>query len=222
MGLMADFEKELLKIEAFRRLESREIELLSAQSQIKSFCEGEMLFYEDEKTPYWYFVCEGKLKAYKTDNAERSVSLYMLEVGMVANDIRALSSDMYEATMFATIEGISKGFLLGVRTSALSLLFAQIPKFQLISLQAALSSVERYQRVFYSGMILDGAGKVAFMIANDLDRFNSMKKQDIAASLNIQPETLSRIIGKLARKGVIEAKSDIKIINISGLREFYE
>ncbi|HRF56187.1 MAG TPA: Crp/Fnr family transcriptional regulator [Campylobacterales bacterium] len=219
---MADFEKELLKIEAFRRLESREIELLSAQSQIKSFCEGEMLFYEDEKTPYWYFVCEGKLKAYKTDNTERSVSLYMLEVGMVANDIRALSNDMYEATMFATIEGISKGFLLGVRTSALSLLFAQIPKFQLISLQAALSSVERYQRAFYSGMILDGAGKVAFMIANDLDRFNSMKKQDIAASLNIQPETLSRIIGKLARKGVIEAKSDIKIIDISGLREFYE
>lgn len=219
---MADFEKTLLKVEAFRRLESREIELLSAQSQVKSFRDGEILFYEDDKTPYWYFVCEGKLKAYKTDRAEHSVSLCTLEVGMVANDIRALSNDMYEATMFATIEGVSKGFLIGVRVGALSLLFAQIPKFQLISLHAALSSVERYQRAFYSGMILDGAGKVAFMIANDLARFNSMKKQDIAASLNIQPETLSRIIGKLARKGVIEAGSDIKVIDMNGLREFYK
>ncbi len=219
---MADFEKALLKIEAFRRLEPREIELLSTQSQIKSFYGGEMLFYEDDKTPYWYFVSEGKLKAYKTDKTEHAVSLCMLEVGMAINDIRALSNDSYEAVMFATIEGVSKGVILGIQTSALSLLFAQIPKFQLISLRAALSSVERYQRAFYSGMILDGAGKVAFMMANDLDMFNSMKKQDIAASLNIQPETLSRIIGKLARKGVIDIKSDIKVIDMDGLREFYE
>jgi CRP-like cAMP-binding protein len=222
MRLMADFEKTLLKIEAFRRLESREIELLSAQSQVKSFYGGEILFYEDEGSPYWHFVCEGKLKAYKTDKTEHAVSLCTLEVGMVINDIRALSNDTYEATMFATIEGVSKGLLVSIRVGALSLLFAQIPKFQLISLQAALSSVERYQRAFYSGMILDGAGKVAFMLANDLDRFNFMKKQDIAASLNIQPETLSRIIGKLARKGVIEAGSDIKVIDMNGLKEFYE
>ena len=71
-------------------------------------------------------------------------------------------------------------------------------------------------------MILDGTGKVAFMIANDLDRFNSMKKQEIAAMLNIQPETLSRIIGKLARKGVIEIKSELKVTDMKGLREFYE
>jgi CRP/FNR family transcriptional regulator len=71
-------------------------------------------------------------------------------------------------------------------------------------------------------MILDGTGKVAFMLANDIERFNAMKKQDIAAMLNIQPETLSRILGKLARKGVIEQDSNIKVLDMKSLKEFYE
>jgi len=218
---MAEFEKLIQKIEAFGWLEGREIELLSAQSHIKSFYDGEILFFEEEDIPYWYFVAEGRLKAYKTDKTEHNISLCSLDVGMAINDIRSTKSG-YEATMFATIESITNGCLIGIKADSLSLLFAQIPKLPLICLRSALLSVERYQRAFFSGMILDGTGKVAFMMANDLARFNSMKKQDIAASLNIQPETLSRIIGKLLRKGVIEMDSIVKIVDIKGLREFYE
>ncbi len=218
---MLDFEKLILKIEQFQKLDSREVELLAAQSVIKSFCECEILFFEEEDTPYWYFVADGRLKAYKTDKNEHTISLCTLGAGMAANDIRAIANG-YEATMFATIESITSGTLIGIRVDSLPILFAQIPKLPQISLQMALSSIERYQRAFFSGMILDGTGKVAFMIANDLDRFNSMKKQEIAAMLNIQPETLSRIIGKLARKGVIEIKSDLRVVDLKGLREFYE
>ncbi len=71
-------------------------------------------------------------------------------------------------------------------------------------------------------MILDGTGKVAFMLSQDLERFNAMKKQDIAAILNIQPETLSRILGKLSRKGIIEIGSDIKVTDTESLKELYE
>lgn len=218
---MADFETLISSMELFSRLEKREVELLAPQSNIKRFRSGEILFFEEEETLYWYFVATGKLKAYKTDKNEHNVSLCTLESGMAVNDIRNVENG-YEAVMFATIEAITDGVLVGIRASSLSLLFAQIPKLPLISLQGALSSIERYQRAFYSGMILDGTGKVAFMIANDLARFNSMKKQDIAATLNIQPETLSRIIGKLARKGVIEIRSELRVIDMKGLKSFYE
>jgi CRP/FNR family transcriptional regulator len=218
---MAEFERLLSQIEPFRWLEQREIELILPQSCIKNFRESEIVFFEEEETPYWYFVAEGKLKAYKTDKTEHNISLCSLETGMAINDIR-VKKDSYEATMFATVESITKGSLIGIKAAALPLLFAQIPKFALICLHGALFSVERYQRAFFSGMILDGTGKVAFMLANDLARFNTMKKQDIAAMLNIQPETLSRILGKLARKGIIEIDSDIAVTDIKGLREFYE
>ncbi len=218
---MAEFERLILKIEPFSWLEERELELIAAQSVIKHFGEGEIVFFEEEESLHWYFVAEGKLKAYKTDKSEHNISLCSLEAGMALNDIRAVKSG-YEATMFATIESISKGALIGIRVDSLPLLFAQIPKLPLICLHGALSSVERYQRAFFSGMILDGTGKVAFMLANDLGRFNAMKKQDIAAMLNIQPETLSRIIGKLARKGIIEQDSNIKVLDMKSLKEFYE
>jgi CRP/FNR family transcriptional regulator len=218
---MADLEKLISNLEQFKRLEPRELELITAQSIVKNFSENEILFFEEEYTPYWYFVAEGRLKAYKTDKSEHNVSLCSLETGMAINDIRVAKSG-YEATMFATIEGISKGALVGIRVDSLPLLFAQIPKLPQICLQGALSSIERYQRAFFSGMILDGTGKVAFMLANDIERFNAMKKQDIAAMLNIQPETLSRILGKLARKGVIEQDSNIKVLDMKSLKEFYE
>lgn len=218
---MADLEKLISNLEQFKRLEPRELELITAQSVVKNFSENEILFFEDEFTPYWYFVAEGRLKAYKTDKSEHNVSLCSLETGMAVNDIRTTVGG-YEAVMFATIESITYGSLIGIKVDSLPLLFAQMPKFPQICLQGALSSIERYQRAFFSGMILDGTGKVAFMIANDLSRFNSMKKQEIAAMLNIQPETLSRVIGKLARKGVIEIKSELKVIDMKGLREFYE
>lgn len=218
---MAEFEKLILKIEPFSWLEERELELIAAQSAIKYFRDGEIVFFEEEETLYWYFVANGKLKAYKTDKTEHNISLCSLETGMAINDIRVTKSG-YEATMFATIEGISKGTLIGIRVDSLPLLFAQIPKLPLICLHCALSSVERYQRAFFSGMILDGTGKVAFMLVNDIERFNAMKKQDIAAMLNIQPETLSRILGKLARKGIIEQDSNIKVLDMKSLKEFYE
>ncbi len=218
---MADFERLISNIEQFKRLESREKELITTQGIVKNFAESEILFFEEEQTPYWFFVAEGKLKAYKTDKSDHNISLCSLEEGMAVNDIRVIQNG-YEATMFATVESTTPGSLVGIRADSLSLLFAQIPKLQLMCLQSVLYSVERYQRAFFSGMILDGTGKVAFMIANELNRFNSMKKQEIAQMLNIQPETLSRIIGKLARKGIIEIKSELKVRDMKGLREFYE
>lgn len=220
---MADFEKLASKIELFGRLTPREIELIAAQSSVKSFFEGEILFYEEDEAPYWYFVAEGSLRAYKVDKSEHTVSLCSIEIGSPVNDIRLKHDGIgYEALMFATIEGVKKGRLVGIKSSSLPLLFAQIPALPSICLNAALMSVERYQRAFYSGMILDGAGKVAFFLANDTTRFKLMKKQEIAAMLNIQPETLSRILGKLARKGVIELNPDIKVVDMDGLKEFYE
>lgn len=218
---MTDFEKAVRGVELFSRFDERELELLSAQSVVKRFSHSQIVFFEDEDSPYWYFVASGRLKAYKTDKNEHNISLCQLTPPMAVNDIR-VTKNGFEGTMFATIEGMSEGMLLGLKVAALPLLFAQIRAFPTICMQAALYSIERYQRAFYSGMILDGTGKVAFMLSQDLERFNAMKKQDIAAILNIQPETLSRILGKLSRKGIIEIGSDIKVTDTESLKELYE
>lgn len=45
------------------------------------------------------------------------------------------------------------------------------------------------------------------MISSDLKMFNSLKRQDVSFMLHIQPETLSRVLKKLSRDGIIEIEN---------------
>jgi CRP/FNR family transcriptional regulator len=64
--------------------------------------------------------------------------------------------------------------------------------------------VEVLKYVISREMVYDGTAKVAYMLINFIDEFNALKKQEVAYMLNIQPETLSRILTKLKRENIIE------------------
>jgi CRP/FNR family transcriptional regulator len=50
------------------------------------------------------------------------------------------------------------------------------------------------------------------MLLNEIERFNRLKRQQIAYELNIQPETLSRILKKFERKGYIAYDDDHHLV----------
>jgi CRP/FNR family transcriptional regulator len=61
------------------------------------------------------------------------------------------------------------------------------------------------------------------MLINDLESFNQLKKTEIAYMLNIQPETLSRILKKLTRTGMISSQGNqTHINNHEALRAIFE
>lgn len=215
-----DFYRIAGTVPLFKGMESRDLELIAAQSHVRTFEKGELLFYEGDELAYWFVVIEGVLRAYKTSQDDHEVSICHIDASMAVNDIR-LSDNRYETSTFATIEAQTKGMMIGIKTSALPLLFVQIPDFTLRCFHTVLTSVQNYQCAFYSGMVLDAMGKVAFMLAHDLERFNRLKKQEIASLLNIQPETLSRLLGKLVRKEIIASEGEIRILNPSALKALY-
>jgi CRP-like cAMP-binding protein len=53
------------------------------------------------------------------------------------------------------------------------------------------------------GMVFDVTAKVAKMLYSYLDLYNSLKKQEMSYRLNIQPATLSRVLSKFTRLGLI-------------------
>lgn len=208
------------RCELLDKLSTRELELIAAQAVVRGFKKGELIFYEDDDTQYWYYLVKGHLRAFKSSQDEHEISLCYLEIGMAVNDIQRECA-IYKAINFASIEGVSDGFMVGIKASSLPLLFTQIPDFAFRCFNAVLISIERYQRAFYSGMVLDAMGKVAFMLSKDLNKFNSMKKQDIASMLNIQPETLSRLLAKLVRKDIIQVDGHVNIIDHDALQELF-
>lgn len=204
----------------FKGLDPRELELIAAQSHVRTFEKGELLFYEDEEPSHWFYVVDGLLRAYKTSQDGHEVSICHLNSGMAVNDIR-FHDNRYKAITFGTVEAQSKGVLIGIKVASLPLLFTQIPEFTIRCFNTVLNSIENYQCAFYSGMVLDAMGKVAFMLAHDLERFNRLKKQEVAALLNIQPETLSRLLGKLIRKGIIASEGSVIILDSEALKTLY-
>jgi len=56
-------------------------------------------------------------------------------------------------------------------------------------------------------IVFDATAKVAYTLYDDLKMFNKLKRQDVANMLHIQPATLSRILQKLVRQGIIETES---------------
>ena len=60
------------------------------------------------------------------------------------------------------------------------------------------------------------------MLSNNLERFNKFKRHEVSTMLNIQPETLSRILTKLKQKNIIEFdKTDIIIIDEGQLQNTF-
>jgi len=60
------------------------------------------------------------------------------------------------------------------------------------------------------------------MLSDDLNMFNSLKRQEVSFMLHIQPETLSRVLKKLKRSDIIEIEnSKISILNVELLNNIF-
>jgi CRP/FNR family transcriptional regulator len=71
-------------------------------------------------------------------------------------------------------------------------------------------------------LIFDATARVTHMLSNNLERFNKFKRHEVSTMLNIQPETLSRILTKLKQKNIIEFdKTDIIIIDEGQLQNTF-
>jgi len=91
----------------------------------------------------------------------------------------------------------------------------------LINLVNALASQKQLMDYMVNmGMVYDGTAKVANMLYTHTELFNSLKKQEIAYRLNIQPATLSRILSKLTRKEIIIDKG--QWVEVLEKEELYE
>jgi CRP/FNR family transcriptional regulator len=61
------------------------------------------------------------------------------------------------------------------------------------------------------------------MLNDDLEMFNSLKRQEVSFMLHIQPETLSRVLKKLKRSEIISIKSTkITILDKEKLKQVYQ
>lgn len=189
------------ELDFFKGCDSGRLAHLAHTATIKEYNASDVMVYEEDDMSRVFFLIEGEVKFYKVDRFDAEVFLYTLSGQALLTNIGSLECD--RISCFSNIE-----FLLPSRVLSCDLaIFKEVVKTDtglLIHLVNLLADQKQLvECTINMGMVLDVTAKVAKMIHDYLDLYNSLKKQEISYRLNIQPATLSRVLAKFTRLGLI-------------------
>lgn len=188
-------------LDFFKGCDPQKLSLLSSTAKIKAYERSDILVYEDDDINRVYFLIEGEVKLYKVDRFDNEVFLYTLKDQELLTNIGSLDCD--RISCFSNVEFLAPSRVLSCDLK----IFKEIVKTDtslLINLLNMLADQKQMVDCMVNmGMVYDVTAKVAKMLYEHLDLYNSLKKQEISYRLNIQPATLSRVLAKFIRKGLI-------------------
>lgn len=198
--------EELESYHPFCNLNQDSLRDLKAIVHFKNYKKQEIVFYEEDKVSDIYFLLEGAVKAYKVDRFDNEIFFGIFKNGLL-NDCK----DKDKMATFVNIECLEDSLIACFESDKLRLLFEKSPQILKLFFEESLKRVGVLEEIVQRELVFDSTAKIAYSLYSDLEEFNMHKKQENAAFLNIQPETLSRILKKLHRDGVIQTNSLGKI-----------
>jgi CRP/FNR family transcriptional regulator len=199
----------LEELDFFKGCDAEKLARLATSAKIKEYAVSDIMVYEEDDMSRVFFLIEGEVKFYKVDRFDTEVFLYTLGNQALLTNIGSLDCD--RISCFSNIE-----FLLPSRVLSCDLvIFKEVVKTDiglLIHLVNLLADQKQLvECTINMGMVFDVTAKVAKMLYSYLDLYNNLKKQEISYRLNIQPATLSRVLAKFIRLGLI-VETDHKTI----------
>ena len=162
---------------------------------------------------------DGQVRLYKTSPKDTMIQLHRLNTPAIIGEYACLEQVAFPATC----EFISDRGTIGLLHFKNLMKYLEDPNFSLALLKSMTNKVMMLSSLVHKETILSSEAKVADLILNETEVFNSIKNNEIASILNITPETLSRILSKLKKYEIINIKNHIvKIKNIEALHIIIE
>ena len=212
--------KDIKNLSLFEGLSDEELSEIASFIRIREFVKDDIIYYEKEVKKELYYLKQGEVKVYKVDRFDNEIFLYNLKDDSLITKISSLNQDI---VCFGNIECIVDCEVLIINFDFFSQFCLRHPKTLLKLTEIFASKAASLECLINRELVYDGVAKVAYTLVNDFEMFNKLKKQEMAYRLNIQPETLSRILNKLNKRGLIKAtRSSIDILDEDGLKEIFE
>lgn len=198
------------EINFFKNLNEEQIELISSISTIQKHSMKSILYYESETNKNLQFLVSGLIKIYKIDKFGNAVFLYHVYKNCMISEITSL--EVNEIHCFSNAEFVEDSIILNVNFEKLQKHFLSqdilMPELNKILLEKN----NQLQGIVNRELVFDSVAKVAFMLKQELEMFNKLKRHDSSFMLHIQPETLSRVLKKLSRNKIISIDNGEVII----------
>jgi CRP/FNR family transcriptional regulator len=198
------------KISFFNNLNNEQIETIASISSVSKYPNKSILYYESDVSKNLLFLVEGFIKIYKVDKFDNEIFLYHIYKNSMISELTSMNrNDIY---CFSNAEFTEDSIVLSVNFEKFQELFLSKNILTMELLEILLKKTHQLQCIVNRELVFDATAKVAFMLNQDLEMFNKLKRQEVSFMLHIQPETLSRVLKRLVRNGTITIENGEVII----------
>jgi len=217
-----NIQKELQKAHIFTQLNQQQLDRVKQHATIKSLKAGEFLFIQGDTADRFYYVIKGTIKLFRSSPAggEKIIEIVSSEStfaeALMFNDVPSFPVSAQALTPCELISIDSNDFLEMLResTDTLFLMLGEIT----LRLRGLLREIDELSQYSATSRL---AAYLLRVMPEEKTRFDlPVNKQVLASRLSITPETFSRIIKQLTKKGILTVSGNkFEILNENALEE---
>lgn len=198
--------KELKKIDIFRSLDEKDLISIASITYIEKFQKENIIFYEGDEAKYFYALIEGSVKIYKTGFKNNEVVLHYFNKPTLIAEMVALEDIPFVATAKSLEDG-TKIALIDKKKFKELLNDDTIFSYHII--KSLTRKIKNLEQTINRNLIFDAITRVCSLIQENPTFLQENKNQEVANILNMAPETLSRILSKLKKVGVLNKENQL-------------
>ncbi len=206
---------EIAKSHLFGSLPEKDVNRLAETAVGRTFAKYELIFSEGNEARGFYLLTEGRAKIYKLSPAGKEQILHVVSAGEIFGEAAVFAGGKYPA--FARALAASRAVFFPAERFRAEI--AANPELALHMLAAMAGYLRRFARLVEQLALREVPARLAEYLLNaPADGEGRMRlaitKRELAAQLGTQPETLSRALGVLQARGLIEVDgASIRVAN---------
>jgi len=217
---MISITETIKKINLFAHLDDGSLEKLASISYLSKFEKDSILYYESDSVDKILFLITGLIKVYKIDKYDNEIFLYYVYPNSMISELSNINHNQIRC--FSNTEFIEDSLMLAIDFKKFKDEFLLGNELIVKFIEEIIYKNQQLQCIVNRELVFDATSKVAFMLSNDLEMFNQLKRNQVALMLHIQPETLSRVLKRLVRNKTINVDKGIVVIeNLEELQSIY-
>jgi CRP/FNR family transcriptional regulator len=205
----------------FSSLDDNQVERLCEITTLQSYPKEFILHYDNTHSSELLFLVSGLARAYKIDKHDNEIFLYYIYESSMISEISDLDSSILHAYSNVALVEASQVLKINYKKFKEEFLDTNL-LYRSLSKEILKRSLQ-LQSLIYREFIFDAVSKVSMMLCDDLEMFNRLKRHDISLMLHIQPATLSRVLSRLKRNGIIDIiHGEVQLKSKKALEEIYK
>ena len=205
-------------IDFFKTLSSEELTKITEISVINSYKKDYIVNYEKEQSSSLLFLLDGLAKSYKIDKHKNEIFLHYIYKNSLISDVKIDS-----LCSFSNIILLEDSQILSVDYNKFKEYFLDNGILSLQFTNEIIAKSQQLQSLINREFVFNSIAKVAMMLNDNLEIFNTLKRAEISLMLHIQPETLSRVLNRLKRDEIISIKNTkVTILDQKALKLIFE